>query len=230
MKADEGGSCARADQAACAGSWTSASRSSTPTAEACCTAISSRPTLSWARRRDTRGRLGPGQGDRRTKQEGSRRREAAGAVVGQRHGRDAAGLGAGHASLYEPRASRRGPRPHRAAVGRVLLRQHTFLLAHGESSVRRKRRGIDSAAITERGFPAAASDFAGNGWRARGHLLEGDGTQGEDRYESCRALADDVERWTAGEPVSAWREPVLVGCAGGRAGTARPWPAERPRC
>jgi serine/threonine-protein kinase len=30
----------------------------------------------------------------------------------------------------------------------------------------------------------------------------------EDRYGSCRALAEDVERWMAGEPVSAWREPV----------------------
>ncbi len=29
----------------------------------------------------------------------------------------------------------------------------------------------------------------------------------EDRYGSCRALADDIERWTADEPVSAWREP-----------------------
>ena len=29
----------------------------------------------------------------------------------------------------------------------------------------------------------------------------------EDRYPSCRALADDVERWTADEPVSAYREP-----------------------
>jgi serine/threonine-protein kinase len=31
----------------------------------------------------------------------------------------------------------------------------------------------------------------------------------EDRYVSCRALAEDVERWMAGEPVSAWREPLL---------------------
>jgi eukaryotic-like serine/threonine-protein kinase len=30
----------------------------------------------------------------------------------------------------------------------------------------------------------------------------------EDRYESPRALADDVERWAADEPVSAWREPL----------------------
>ena len=29
----------------------------------------------------------------------------------------------------------------------------------------------------------------------------------EDRYASSRALADDVERWAADEPVSAWREP-----------------------
>src|SRR4051794_4467559 len=29
----------------------------------------------------------------------------------------------------------------------------------------------------------------------------------EDRYPTARALADDVERWTADEPVSAYREP-----------------------
>jgi hypothetical protein len=29
----------------------------------------------------------------------------------------------------------------------------------------------------------------------------------EDRFATCRALADDVERWMAHEPVTAWREP-----------------------
>ncbi len=29
----------------------------------------------------------------------------------------------------------------------------------------------------------------------------------EDRYASCRVLAEDVERWMADEPVAAWREP-----------------------
>jgi serine/threonine-protein kinase len=32
-------------------------------------------------------------------------------------------------------------------------------------------------------------------------------TAPEDRYGSCRALADDIERWMADEPVTAWTEP-----------------------
>ncbi len=30
----------------------------------------------------------------------------------------------------------------------------------------------------------------------------------EDRYPTPRALAEDIERWTADEPVTAWREPL----------------------
>ncbi len=32
----------------------------------------------------------------------------------------------------------------------------------------------------------------------------------ENRYATARALADDIERWQADEPVSAWREPLWV--------------------
>ena len=31
----------------------------------------------------------------------------------------------------------------------------------------------------------------------------------EDRYPTPKALADDIERWEADEPVTAWREPVV---------------------
>jgi serine/threonine-protein kinase len=34
-------------------------------------------------------------------------------------------------------------------------------------------------------------------------------TRPDDRYASCRALAEDIDRWSADEPVSAWREPRL---------------------
>ena len=46
--------------------------------------------------------------------------------------------------------------------------------------------------------------------------------QPEDRYAVPRALAEDVERWMADEPVSAWREPLSGGRGGGCGGTARP--------
>ncbi len=59
----------------------------------------------------------------------------------------------------------------------------------------------------------------------------------EDRYPTPRALADDLERWLADEPVSAWREPISVRARGaGCAATARrlpsprpPWSSHRPR-
>jgi serine/threonine-protein kinase len=35
-------------------------------------------------------------------------------------------------------------------------------------------------------------------------------TRPEDRYTSAQALAEDIERWLADEPVLAWREPSLV--------------------
>src|SRR5262249_15372380 len=33
----------------------------------------------------------------------------------------------------------------------------------------------------------------------------------EGRYSSCRALAEDIERWMADEPVTAWAEPWTRG-------------------
>ncbi len=46
-------------------------------------------------------------------------------------------------------------------------------------------------------------------------------TEPDDRYASCRALAEDVERWTADELVTAWREPLRDGLVVRRNGTGR---------
>ena len=35
-------------------------------------------------------------------------------------------------------------------------------------------------------------------------------TRPEDRYSSPQALAEDIERWMADEPVSAFREPIAT--------------------
>ena len=40
-------------------------------------------------------------------------------------------------------------------------------------------------------------------------------TRPEDRYPTPRDLADDLERWMADEPVTAWREPFGAGCDAG---------------
>ena len=44
----------------------------------------------------------------------------------------------------------------------------------------------------------------------------------EDRYPTPRALADDVERWIADEPVTAWRDPIVE--------RVRRWGAEPHGC
>ena len=56
-------------------------------------------------------------------------------------------------------------------------------------------------------LPATASDRRLDRPGARVRLPQGDGDEAEDRYATSRALAEDVERWMADEPVTAWREP-----------------------
>ena len=47
-------------------------------------------------------------------------------------------------------------------------------------------------------------------------------TKPEDRYDSARALANDVTKWLDDEPVTAYREPFSVRAGDGCAGTGRP--------
>ena len=45
-------------------------------------------------------------------------------------------------------------------------------------------------------------------------------TEPAQRYQTPRALADDIEHWLADEPVSAWREPIPADCDAGAAAIA----------
>ena len=130
-------------------------------------------------------------------------------IVGQRQRRDAARQRAGHAGLHEPRAGRGRPRAARAAVGRLQPRRHALLPADRQAAVRggRRRRGAPQGPAGRVPTAAAARPVDRPG--AGGGLPQGDGDSSPtDRYASCRALAEDVERWMADEPVSAWREPL----------------------
>jgi hypothetical protein len=54
--------------------------------------------------------------------------------------------------------------------------------------------------------------------------------QTEGRYSSAAALAEDVERWMADEPVAAWHEPLARRARRWRGDIARRWLPRRWRC
>ena len=68
-----------------------------------------------------------------------------------------------------------------------------------------RRRGAARRAAGRPYAPAAARRDDRPG--ARGGLQEGDGAPAGGPVRVAPALAEDVERWAADEPVSAWREP-----------------------
>ncbi len=70
--------------------------------------------------------------------------------------------------------------------------------------------GDDVGAIlrgAEGGLRAAAPARAGDRPALEAICLKAMAQRPEDRYGSCRALADDIERWMADEAVIAWEEP-----------------------
>ena len=81
--------------------------------------------------------------------------------------------------------------------------------------------GRDSPHGGEWGIRASTPDQPRARPCARGDLSESHGTDPDDRYVTSRALADDVERWIADEPVSAWREPSCAKHGAGGGGTGR---------
>ena len=205
---------ARACGTCWAGSWTCARRSPTPTPAACCTATSSprtscsattaRPwwsTGGWPRR-SAAGRAG--RGPRRAR--GAR---DARAPLGGEPGRDDARRGAGDAAVHEPGAGRGPDRPPGAGDGHLRARRHALRDPRRPAAGGRIERGRDARpGPPRRDRPAAPGPPATCPAPWRPSASKALALRPEDRYPTAQSLADDVERWLADEPVSAWREPA----------------------
>ena len=122
--------------------------------------------------------------------------------------RDLAGQRAGHAGLHEPgagagRAGSAGP-----AVRRLQPGRHPLLSADRQAAVRGGRRRCDLRAVQEGHFPRPSQLVPALDKALEAVCLKAMATQPEDRYPTPKALADDLDRWMADEPVTAWREPI----------------------
>ncbi len=162
-------------------------------------------------RRDAGRRLGPGQADGAVGAGRGFGGTDADAQLSQRLGGDAARIGAGDSGLHEPRAGRRRPRPARAALRRLQPRGHALFPPDGEAPVRERRPRRAAARTSATGrfrVPPPQLDPSIDRALDAVCLQARMATKIEGRYASCRALAADIERWTADEPVSAYREPL----------------------
>ena len=198
-----------------------------------------------AARRDAGGRLGPGEGDGQVRP-GGRGADAL-AFLGQRIVRDACPARRLGTPAYmspeqaEGRLERLGPRSDVYSLGATL-----YCLLTGQPPF--AGEAVDVIRAVQRGeFRRPRQLDSGIDPALEAICLKAMAQRSEDRYSSCRALADDLDRWMADEPVSAWREPfsrrarrwsrrnrTAVTAAGrggrGRSGRAgRRSPACRPR-
>ena len=111
----------------------------------------------------------------------------------------------GNPGVHEPRAGRR--RPGRwTADRRVQPGRDPYCLLTGRPPFEGEVGEILCSRAAGR-VPAAAQMIPRIDRALEAVCLKAMALRPEDRYASPRALAEDVERWMADEPVSAWREP-----------------------
>ena len=125
----------------------------------------------------------------------------------ERLGRDAPRFGPGHPGLHEPRAGPRRTGPAGAAVGCLQPGGDPLLPADRPAAVRgrRPRRGAPKGPAGRLPPPRQIDPSLDKALESI--CKKAMATKPEDRYASCRALAEDLERWSADESVIAWNEP-----------------------
>ena len=99
---------------------------------------------------------------------------------------------------------RLGPRSDVYSLG-----AHPLLPAHGQGPASMATSSTSFARSSEANSPRPAQLDRSIDPALEAVCLKAMATVPDDRYPSCRALAQDVDRWAADEPVTAYDEPFL---------------------
>ena len=194
----------------CGDSSTFATRSITRTAVACCTATSSQAISSWAStvRRSSSTGAWPSRwgGPSRVSQAANARSRLCREADRLQPCREAALGTPAYMSPEQARGDldRLGPRSDVYSLGATL-----YCLLTGRAPFESEDLGAVLRKVQQGDFSPPRQLDPSLDRALEAVCLKAMARKPEDRYASSRALADDVERWTADEPVVAWREPLL---------------------
>ena len=157
-------------------------------------------------RRDAGGRLGPGQGHRQGRAGRARSgRSCPRSASGSAETLPGSALGTpAYMSPEQARGDldRLGPRSDVYSLGATL-----YCLLTGKPPLEGDDIGELLRKVQRGEFPPPRQLDPSIDQALEAVCLKAMALQPEDRYASCRMLAEDIERWMADEPVTAWVEP-----------------------